>query len=141
MREGKKSISDLSPSSARRRAKKRKLLTPHATIQRHEYQANQESVHLSPIAEALVKKHHWCGKRERLLLPWAVRAVGGKTLATSEDNVFAVGVKHLTTSKLAGDGGEAAVFNDITDIALDLGKGGVDGVGVLPRSRQLDVLV
>jgi hypothetical protein len=47
----------------------------------------------------------------------------------------------LTTSKLAGDGGEAAVINDITDIALDIEKCGVDGVGVLPRSRHLDVLV
>jgi hypothetical protein len=83
-------------------------------------------VYLSPIAEALVKKHNWCGRRERLLLPWTIRAVGGKTLATAEDNVVAVGVEHLTTSKPAGDGGKIAVINDITDIALDIGKGEVD---------------
>jgi len=98
-------------------------------------------VYLSPIAEALVKKHNWCGRRERLLLPWTVRAVGGETLATTEDNVVAAGVEYLTTSKLAGDGGKTAVIDDITDIAFHIVKGGVGGVGVLPRPRQLGVFV
>lgn len=98
-------------------------------------------MYLSPIAEALVKKHNWCGRRERLLLPWTVCAVGGETLATTEDSAVAAGVEHLTTSKLPGDGGKATVIDDITDIALDIGKGEVGGVGPLPRSRQLGVLV
>jgi hypothetical protein len=63
---------------------------------------------------------------------WREVAVGGQATLTTEDDVVAISVEHLTTSQRAGDSiGGSAVTDDGTNVGLDVRKSRVDCIIVL----------
>jgi len=59
-------------------------------------------------------------------------AVGGNTILTTDDDVVAIGVKHLATSQRASDSVvSGAVVHDGTNVGLDVREGRADRTIIL----------
>lgn len=81
----------------------------------------------------------WKARDKRLV---EVVAIAGEAIITAEDNIIVVGVEDLTTSKSTSKATiEAAVIDDVADIALEVRESRADGARVLPRSGQLSAQV